>query len=82
MEKFKRYVPIDYSKYEKNDELEAYYGLPKKIEFCRKCVISNQRPNSCEEYKNSKKSLKTTIHFDSNGVCDACQMAEKKKEIK
>ena len=51
MEKFKRFVDIDYSQFE-GDDLEALYGLPKKIQFCKKCVISNQRPNSCEEYKN------------------------------
>lgn len=48
MEKFKRFVDIDYSQFE-GDDLEALYGLPKKIQFCKKCVISNQRPNSCEE---------------------------------
>lgn len=29
-----------------NDENEAYYGLPKEVKFCTKCVTSNQRPNS------------------------------------
>ena len=30
-------------------ELEAYYGLPSKVKFCKKCVISNQRPSSTIE---------------------------------
>lgn len=64
MEQFKRFVDIDYAKYEKDDKLEAYYGLPNKIQFCKKCVISNQRPNSCEEYKNGKKIHKAD---DSSG---------------
>jgi N-acetyl sugar amidotransferase len=80
MEKFKRFVEIDYTKYEQED-LEAYFGLPKKIKFCKKCVISNQRPNSCEEYKNGKDSIKATINFDNDGVCDACRTTVKKKEI-
>ena len=80
MEKFKRFVDIDYSQFE-GDDLEALYGLPKKVQFCKKCVISNQRPNSCEEYKNGKKSTKETIHFDDAGVCDACRMAEQKQKI-
>lgn len=80
MEKFKRFVDIDYSQFE-GDDLEALYGLPKKIQFCKKCVISNQRPNSCEEYKNGKKSTKETIHFVDAGVCDACRMAEQKQKI-
>jgi len=81
MEKFKRFIPIDYSEYEKDDELESYYGLPPKIQYCKKCVISNQRPSSCEEYKNKIKSEKQTIHFNAENVCDACLMAEQKKKI-
>lgn len=80
MEKFKRFTEIDYEKYE-GEELEALYGLPKEVRFCSKCVISNQRPNSCEEYKNNKKAEKATIHLDGAGVCDACKTAEQKNTI-
>jgi N-acetyl sugar amidotransferase len=38
--------------------------LPRQIRFCKKCVISNQRPR---------------IHFDEEGVCGACLFAEIKK---
>ena len=62
--------------------LEAKYGLPNEVKFCKKCVISNQRPNSAVEYQHTKDSKKTTINFDINGVCDACRSAElKNKEI-
>jgi N-acetyl sugar amidotransferase len=54
------------------------YGLPHDVNFCKKCVISNQRPNSAVEYGHTKDSKKTTIHFDEHGVCDACRMAEQK----
>ena len=57
--------------------LEAKFGLPKQVEFCRKCVISNQRPNSAVEYSHTAGSHKQTIHFE-NGVCDACRLAERK----
>lgn len=57
---------------------ETRYGLPREIAFCRRCVISNQRPNSAVEYAHTKDSKKTTIHFDQDGVCDACRMAEQK----
>ena len=30
-------------------ELEARYGLPAHVQFCRECVMSNQKPNSCYE---------------------------------
>lgn len=73
---------VDYSKYETDDleKLEAYYGLPKEVKFCKSCVISNQRPNSTQEYKNKKGTKKETISFDENGVCDACNVAKAKKE--
>lgn len=54
------------------------YGLPLKVEFCRRCVISNQRPNSAVEYAHTAASTKRTIAF-TDGVCDACRVAEAKK---
>lgn len=38
--------------------------LPKEIKFCKRCVVSNQRPR---------------IFFDEKGVCGACQYADIKK---
>jgi N-acetyl sugar amidotransferase len=61
--------------------LEAYYGLPREVKFCRRCVISNQRPNSAVEYQHTRNTAKKTIAFDANGVCDACRVAEQKKSI-
>lgn len=60
--------------------LEAKYGLPSDVKFCKKCVISNQRPNSSVEFSHTKESKKIAIHFDSEGVCDACRMAERKSK--
>ncbi len=57
------------------------YGLPLKVEFCKKCVISNQRPSSVVEFKNKPGDKKNTISFDSEGVCDACRFAERKSTI-
>ena len=45
MEKLPRNVEIDYSKYAPDipeDQLETYYGLPQKVQFCKECVMSNQ----------------------------------------
>jgi N-acetyl sugar amidotransferase len=61
--------------------LPTKYGLPPDVRFCTRCVISNQRPNSDIEYKHTAQSKKTTIRFDDKGVCDACRVAEQKKEI-
>ena len=62
-------------------KLDAYYGLPSKVEFCTKCVMSNQRPTSTAEFKHTKESKKDTMNFDQNGVCDACLMHEIKDNI-
>jgi N-acetyl sugar amidotransferase len=59
----------------------AYYGLPKDVKFCKKCVVSNQRPNSTVEFKNKISDNKETINFNENGICEACVFAEKKSEI-
>ena len=50
----------------------AYYGLPDNVEFCKSCVISNQRPSSTVEFKNANQK-KTTIAFDDEGICSACR---------
>jgi N-acetyl sugar amidotransferase len=59
----------------------AYYGLPTDVKFCKKCVMSNQRPASAVEFKHTKESKKTTINFDSEGICDACRTSEQKEKI-
>ena len=40
--------------------------MPKKVVFCKKCVISNQRPR---------------IVFDKEGICNGCRYFEYKKTI-
>ena len=62
-------------------ELEAYYGLPREVRFCHRCVISNQRPNSAVEFAHTSESRKATIGFNEEGVCDACLFAERKKAV-
>lgn len=57
---------------------ETFYGLPKRVLFCRHCVISNQRPSSTVEFKHKKEEAKATIGFDENGICDACRYQETK----
>ena len=71
---------FDYSKYNCDViDPEVKYGLPSEVMFCRKCAISNQRPNSVVEFKNNSKAKKSTINFNEIGICDACRIAEKKK---
>jgi N-acetyl sugar amidotransferase len=61
--------------------LETKYGLPQNVVFCKKCVMSNQRPASAVEFKHTGASKKVTMHIDSYGVCDACRSAEQKQNI-
>lgn len=64
-----------------NKNIDVKYGLPNTVRYCRKCVISNQRPNSCVEFQHKKNSSKSTINFDENDVCDACRFAEQKNAV-
>ena len=42
------------------------YNLPAEVKFCKRCVMSNQRPR---------------ISFDENGVCSACNFSDHKKNV-
>ena len=55
-------------------------GLPEEVIFCKKCVISNQRPSSSIEFKNHQGEKKQVIHFDENNVCSACRFHEEKEK--
>ena len=63
------------------EKLETYYGLPENVVYCKKCVMSNQRPASAVEFKHTIDSKKTTMNMDDDGVCDACRTAEQKESI-
>ena len=59
---------------------EAFYGLPNEVKFCKKCVISNQRPSSTVEFRSTNKDKKEVIDFDENGICSACRYNEEKEK--
>lgn len=81
MDRIRVPTDIDKTKFSVSaQDLEAKYGLPHAVRFCKACVISNQRPNSAVEYNHTKQSQKTTIHFDGSGICDACNFAKRKNE--
>lgn len=62
-------------------KLKTKYGLPEEVIFCKRCVMSNQRPASTPEFKHTQDSKKITMNIDSEGICDACRQAEKKEQI-
>ncbi len=59
----------------------SLYGLPEEIKFCKKCVISNQRPSSVVEFKNTVDQKKRGIEFNKEGICEACEYNEEKASI-
>jgi N-acetyl sugar amidotransferase len=80
MERLKYPAEIDLSPFSRdNKDPAVLYGLPQEVVYCKKCVITNQRPNSAVEYKHTRDSKKATINFDEEGVCDACRFAERKR---
>jgi len=46
--------------------IKVKYKLPSEVKFCKRCVVSNQRPR---------------IVFDDEGVCSACRFAEHKNNV-
>ncbi len=47
-------------------DIDKRYNLPKEVKYCRRCVMSNQRPR---------------IKFDENGVCAPCNYFDYKKTV-
>jgi N-acetyl sugar amidotransferase len=58
--------------------MEAFFGLPPQVTFCKRCVISNQRPSSTVEFKHTATEKKAVIDFDDESICSACRFAEQK----
>ncbi|MCC6467463.1 MAG: N-acetyl sugar amidotransferase [Alphaproteobacteria bacterium] len=77
-----RPAPVDLAPYSPDAvDPPAFYGLPRTIRFCARCVYSNQKPNSEREYKHTRDTRKSTVGFDAQGLCDACRVALGKKAI-
>ena len=58
------------------------FGTPTEVEYCKRCVISNQRPSSVVEFKSKPTDQKETIIFSDEGVCQPCEYSfQKDSEI-
>ena len=62
-------------------KLKTLFGLPKKVVFCKKSLISNQRPTSAVEFKTGKKQIKKTLFIDKNGISDSWKYSRTKLKI-
>lgn len=54
------------------------FGLPLKVENCKNCLMTNQKPYSMNETKNFKGSKKNGLKINRDGLCEACKYAQKK----
>src|SRR3954471_9360787 len=63
------------------EKTKTKFGLPEDVVFCKKCVMSNQRPSSYPEFKHTRNRITPTLHIGEDGICDACRYAEKKEQI-
>lgn len=61
---------------------EPFYGLPREVIFCKRCVMSNQRPASIPEFRHDRQRTGAKyLCIDREGICDACRHAENKRNI-
>jgi N-acetyl sugar amidotransferase len=59
--------PITFPEFKLPDfDVQGKYMTPSNVKFCKRCVISNQRPR---------------IGFDDEGICSACRFAEYKNNV-
>ncbi|MGB0682841.1 MAG: N-acetyl sugar amidotransferase [Magnetovibrionaceae bacterium] len=63
------------------EALEAYYGLPQEVTYCKSCLMSNQRPASYPEFRHTKDRKTPSLNIWPDGICDACRYNERKAEI-
>jgi len=61
-------------------ETEVLYGLPEEVVFCKRCVMSNQRPASTVSTEHTSDHRHQTLHLDEEGICDACRFATVKEQ--
>ena len=74
---------VDLKKYSKDNNPKSYYGLPEEVKFCKKCVMSNQKPNSTIEFKNNieSKHLKEKINEIIDNINKNLTLVEKIKKF-
>ena len=59
---------------------KTFFGLPRNVVFCKKTLISNQRPNSAVEFEHTSKSKKKTINIDKRLISDSWKYSRIKKK--
>ncbi len=67
------------NEYKKENSSKTLYNLPSKVEFCKTCLMSNQKPAQTVEHMSDEKDHKLTIEF-KDGICHACRYRKSKEE--
>ena len=65
--------------YKKETSTKTMYNLPAKVEFCKTCLMSNQKPAQTVEHRSTEEDQKLTIEF-KDGVCHACRYRKTKEK--
>ena len=63
------------------ENMEILHGLPREVVYCKKCVMTNQRPATSPEFRKKETSDTPVSAFGEDGICDACRYSEYKKTI-
>ena len=61
-------------------EVKVLHGLPPTVVFCKRCVMSNQRPSTSPELRKTDTRI-STVAFDDDGICHACKFLDIKEKI-
>lgn len=71
----KKYI----KEFETSNPQTALYNLPLKVEYCKTCLMSNQKPIQSAEHLSQQSDFKKGLEF-KDGICHACRFKKKKKE--
>lgn len=61
--------------------MNVKHGLPEQVVYCKRCVMSNQRPATHREFDKKTTKDTPTSAFGEDGICDACRYTDYKKTI-
>ena len=62
--------------------MNTLFNAPREVVFCKKCVMSNQRPSSIPEFRHKpNREGAKYLKINKNGICDACKHGDQKNEI-
>ena len=59
--------------------MNTLFNAPREVVFCKKCVMSNQRPASIPEFRHKlNREGAKYLKINKDGICDACKHGDQK----